>query len=66
MHLDTVFTFLDPGTATIYPPVIETSPAFSLYPGEERCNEGGTTFTVEREESFTGGAVADASGGKSS
>jgi arginine deiminase len=62
MHLDTVFTFLDPGTATIYPPVIETSPAFSLYPGEERCNEG-TTFTVEREESFTG-AVADALGEK--
>ncbi|KAF1075935.1 arginine deiminase [Methanogenium sp. MK-MG] len=62
MHLDTVFTFLDPGTATIYPPVIENAPAFSLYPGKERDKEK-APFTVEREESFTG-AVADALGEK--
>jgi len=62
MHLDTVFTFLDPGTATIYPPVIETAPAFSLYPGKEN-SKGETSFTVEREDSFTG-AVADALGEK--
>ncbi len=60
MHLDTVFTFLDPGTATIYPPVIETAPAFSLYPGKEK-REGERPFMVEREESFTA-AVADALG----
>ncbi len=62
MHLDTVFTFLDPGTATIYPPVIKTAPAFSLYPGKEK-SRGGASFTVERENSFTG-AVADALGEK--
>lgn len=62
MHLDTVFTFLDPGTATIYPPVIETAPAFSLYPGNE-TETGEAPFIVEREESFTG-AVADALGEK--
>ena len=60
MHLDTVFTFLDPTTATIYPPVIENSPAYSLYPGRETDMEE-VSFTVEREESFTG-AVADALG----
>lgn len=60
MHLDTVFTFLDPATATIYPPVINTAPAYSLYPGRER-ETGDGTFVVEREESFTG-AVADALG----
>ena len=62
MHLDTVFTFLDPGTATIYPPVIEKAPTYSLYPGKEN-SEGKTLFTVEREESFTG-AVADSLGEK--
>lgn len=63
MHLDTVFTFLDPATATIYPPVINTARAYSLYPGREQ-ESGGTAdgaFIVEREESFTG-AVADALG----
>ncbi|WFN33976.1 arginine deiminase [Methanogenium sp. S4BF] len=60
MHLDTVFTFLDPATATIYPPVTDTAPAFSLYPGKE-TDTGETPFIVEREESFTG-AVADALG----
>ncbi len=62
MHLDTVFTFLDPATATIYPPVIETAPAFSLYPGKE-LDSGKASFTVKREKSFTA-AVADALGEK--
>lgn len=62
MHLDTVFTFLDPGTATIYPPVIDTAPTFSLYPGKEG-NKNNIPFTVEREDNFTG-AVADALGEK--
>jgi len=60
MHLDTIFTFLDPGTATFYPPVIEKAPAFSLYPGEE-MSSGEMNCMVESEESFTG-AVADALG----
>ncbi|WAI02356.1 arginine deiminase [Methanogenium organophilum] len=60
MHLDTVFTFLDPATATIYPPVIKTAPAFSLYPGEQTDSEE-VPFTVETEENFTD-AVADALG----
>ena len=60
MHLDTVFTFLDPTTATIYPPVITTAPAYSLYPGREQETADGACV-VEREESFTG-AVADALG----
>lgn len=62
MHLDTVFTFLDPTTVTIYPPVIETASAFSLYPGKETDTEE-VSFTVVREPSFTG-AVADALGEK--
>lgn len=62
MHLDTVFTFLDPTTATIYPPVIEKAPAFSIYPGKKK-DGADFSFTVEREESFTG-AVADALGEK--
>ncbi|MDE4908290.1 arginine deiminase [Methanogenium marinum] len=60
MHLDTVFTFLDPGTATIYPPVIEKAPAFSLHPGKE-TTDGMTHVMVKREVSFTR-AVADALG----
>jgi len=58
MHLDTVFTFLDHDTVTVYPRVVDAIRAFSIRPGER---EG--SFSVTREDSFLD-AVADAVGVK--
>jgi arginine deiminase len=54
MHLDTVFTFLDYDTVTIYPKVVDAIQAYSLRPGDA---EG--SLEVTPEDSFLG-AVADA------
>lgn len=48
MHLDTVFSFCDRDTVTIYPAVVHLLRAFSLYPGEA---EGGLRI-VEETQSF--------------
>jgi arginine deiminase len=47
MHLDTVFTFVDVDKATAYLPVVQTSQAMSLRPGDKRG-----TLDVAREPSF--------------
>jgi len=36
MHLDTVFTFCDRETCTIYPDVVDQIQCFSIYPGSDR------------------------------
>ena len=54
MHLDTVFTLLDRGTATIFPKVVHGIRAVSLRPGKKPGD-----FHVTEEKSFLD-AVADA------
>jgi arginine deiminase len=54
MHLDTVFTLLDRGTATIFPKVVHGIRAVSLRPGKKPGD-----FHVTEEKSFLA-AVADA------
>lgn len=56
MHLDTVFTFCDHETVTLFPPVADGIRAYSLRPGSH-----GALFHVTGEPSFLG-AVADAMG----
>src|SRR4029079_125960 len=56
MHLDTVFTMLDPQTVTLYPKVIDEMRAISLRPGSN-----GRPFHVTVEDGFLP-AVADALG----
>ena len=56
MHLDTVFTFCDQETVTLFPPVIEGMRAYSLRPGSN-----GNLFHVTDEPDFLD-AVADAMG----
>ncbi|MFD7729661.1 arginine deiminase [Kitasatospora phosalacinea] len=50
MHLDTVFTFADRDTVTLYPAIMDRVHAFSLYPtdrapGVEVVDEGSRPFT---------------------
>lgn len=54
MHLDTVFSMVDQGMATIYPPVVDTMNTYSIRPGE-----GDIPLEVSREKDFLT-AVADA------
>ncbi|WP_049563715.1 arginine deiminase [Nonomuraea sp. SBT364] len=49
MHLDTVFTFLDVGKATAYPPFLQNATSYSLRPGDK---DG--TLDVHRDATFTG------------
>ncbi|MDR3033248.1 MAG: arginine deiminase [Kitasatospora sp.] len=51
MHLDTVFTFADRETVTLYPAIMDRVHAFSLYPtdrapGVEVVDEGSRAFTA--------------------
>jgi arginine deiminase len=58
MHLDTVFTMLDPETVTIYPKVVHQINAYSIRPGAKERD-----FTVTPEKDMLT-AVADAVGVK--
>lgn len=57
MHLDTVFTMLDAGTATVYPEIVGRIETYSITPGGESA-----LFRVEKEKDFLS-AVSEALGG---